>query len=777
MLRFLLFVVWVSSTLAQLTTCTTGRISLSRLPAMTMTVGTTAYTLGYCSTVNPVSTTLTRCSTAGYLAVHDTTTGSCAASYPNIITGLAQIPTGASFLVGDSSGTLRANVTIMCDRTGTAATAALLQPVTSTTASGVTTLLLRLTSYSGCSVDSFFCGPTVACEDSARSCVSGVCVDTSCTTVQAISSAVAYPANFISQVAVQDCHGTPVPNLPNTSFEMYIDGVSIKDPTFTSEATSVISNATQSPIPMVTTVLLDQSASVQQNAQTQLKAAVLSFIDSVSVNSNHYVALIVFDGTAGATVVSPHTTDFAALRTAVNGLPPALSDPASTNLYGAVMMGVEESYHMKFSFGNISDSVTSSMIVFTDGHDTASRVTRSAAISKALAFASDVRIMSVGVSNTSDADFLTQIATSGYASFVSVSDLSSTFTDIASKLKALISNTYMAMLCVPSRSTGVTLTVGLNTTQFPSNPTASFVVDASNFTGGCTAAQLWRYVDQSSSATSTPALDVLASGTISRVLSPDGAYFFNIKVANSGMTVTVSPTAVTVFYLKSSRCKLSAFCYDGQFNSSFVPDSGVLYSAMAVSSFSTSVTVTLSVTAVTTTVPPGWYFTTGATSGSLIIPLPTLDVYNLTHRSWDAAIDEGGTIVFLVWGLLSFVGFVSWLVYAICLGHVMPMINTAANEMEKSMDTYATYSPARMSASGSLGRSLLASQSYNRQLPLTATRSLGRGPVGMLTGQASPVFSEVQPYRGAPLEMHTLSSLMSPHSGYSPERRLDLDNI
>ena len=634
------------------TTCAVGRISLTSLATLTYTSSGSLYTIGFCYAVNTPRTAMTQCSNTGFVQIHNTANTACLASYNQIVTSLTSDTTGAYFVVSDTTGNQRANVSIRCDRTGTAGTANLLS-VASAASGAVTTTTITLQSIAGCAIDSFFCSDTVACSDPTKSCIQGVCFDPSCAVISTVNSTVTRPANFLGEISVQDCHGTPLANLSNTSFSVTLDGQDLSSVALRDEVAHVVDTAPETPVPLLTTLLLDQSRSVQNNGQSVLREAARTFVNIVAGNVNHYVAVIAFAGSATPTTVLPHTNDRAAILAAINtGLPPtSLADADSTDLYNAVIDGLDEAYRMTFSFGNTSSSIISSMVVFTDGYDTARRTTSTAAIVKANAMSSKVQIMAVGIDNSSDTNFLSAIATSGFYEFVSLSNLVQTFSDAAQRLVALTTNNYYVLVCIPMRGPAVPLTVRLNQTRFPSSNTLTYTINATSFTGGCSRAMLQAEVKAAPSTASASLERLALGGTLTKTIQPGAAFFFYFQFTTS-RTITITPPGTTVLYVANQRCRLSAYCTDGNFTSSFVAAAGVRYDAMVriSSAMTTATTIAL--------------FTTVSTPAPVIIIAPgvtsTFSPVNLSALSDDAGpgdVDEPAAIVFFVFGMLFFVGF------------------------------------------------------------------------------------------------------------------------
>lgn len=602
---------------AQLSTCTSGQVSLQTLVSTTYVVGTNTYTIGFCSATQPSSGTLTPCTTSGYVTIHDLTSGACTTSMNVVRSGLSIInATTSRYTVADSTGNTRATVTMICDWYSTDPTAAtLLTPIDISTVGSVTTTSLVLTSRAACPSSTYFCSSAanISCTDPTLSCINGVCIDTACTTVSmAQAPTIVQPSDFVSLVSVADCHGTTLPNLTRSYFTITMAGRNVDDASFLGEASLVFepvssSTSVATAVPQITTILIDQSNSVVQYYEDRLKEAAKEMARTImTANPNHYVAIVIFDGSAEGIVLSTHTTNQNTTLAALDQLPLATPDRQSTNLYGAIASAIRDAYRMKFSFSdyNVSD-VFASLVIFTDGFDTSNRVERATTISQATALGDDVTILSIGIANTSDVLLLSTIS-NGYAAFADgVDDIASAFASVTEKIISISQNYYNIMFCMPMRGSNVPVVIGLNQTVFPNAPTLNYSVDASRFSSGCNTTTLRSHTIAVPNITITQSAGLNASSFLTSSVPPQGAYFFHWGFNAPETTqqiISIAPKPTDVYYLmesyspanatnatatnltafSSARCVLSPYCYDGVFNDTFVPVLGARYRAFAV---------------------------------------------------------------------------------------------------------------------------------------------------------------------------------------------------
>ena len=641
----LLFIAVVTLSADAANVCRVGSISLSQMAATTFVDGTTAYTLGYCNgATQPTSTSLSACATAGYITTHSTTTGGCTVSYPTVVADITEGTNNVTYTVASSSGSNVAVVTVVCDSTMIDMTSSSLDtPVATTTSGTVTTSFFTVRSKSACPVSSYFCSSTQYCSDSTKSCIEGVCIDASCVTMSLESNnasttfVATSPANFLSQFAVTDCHGTPVAGLNMSYFNITVEGKAITDPSLIDEGDYLFQSSPDdfsSPAtrPQITTILLDQSMSVRLNYESTLKDAAINLTTRImsSVNAtsglrvqrgNNYVAILLIDGSASATVLQTHTTDMDAVLNAINSLPISTPDPQSTNLYGGIVSGLQEAYRMKLMlnqntasssstvlFDNTSN-IFSSLILFTDGYDTSARTSRAAALNEAVDVGSQVAVLTVGVANSSDTALLEAIATTGYATSVGndTSTIGEAFDEIAQRLELLSQNHYRFLFCVPFRNSGADVVIELNRTTFPLSTTASVAAqqtltmtfDASAFTSGCSTASLLSGASSSFDVQSTGSntnstlvnyVTLSSDAVLTNTIPASGAYYFqftpsaaaasrrfvgmgvvddplplmrelfNPQAAGSQL-ITVSPTGTVAYYLNSTETASSSGLY------------------------------------------------------------------------------------------------------------------------------------------------------------------------------------------------------------------------
>lgn len=279
------------------------------------------------------------------------------------------------------------------------------------------------------------------------------------------------------QVARED--GQPVPGLSVDAFELLDNGVS--DSGFeSSKAFQPKPGRFQTSVAL----LLDMSGSITGSAALPLlKTASKAFVDSSLDAAGVAVGVWWFDGGADLVQLVNFTNDAAALKAAIDGLDSSVTRDNSTNLNGAVQLGigVVEQRMQDGAAGGVTQA--GALVIFTDGTDQANRVPASTALSAVAA--STISIYSIGLRGEIDESFLTQIGRSGSAFADNASALLSEFTGVGDQIEAMANSFYVLAYCSPRRG-GVNNTLTIRVRLGEQQAEGSTTYPAVNFTGGCT---------------------------------------------------------------------------------------------------------------------------------------------------------------------------------------------------------------------------------------------------------------------------------------------------
>lgn len=279
------------------------------------------------------------------------------------------------------------------------------------------------------------------------------------------------------QVSTED--GEPVPNLDVDAFELLDNGVS--DSGFeSSKAFQPKPGRFQTSVAL----LLDMSGSITgSDALPLLKTASKAFVDSSLDASGVVVGVWWFDGGSDLVQLMNFTDDAAAIKAAIDGLNAGVTRDNSTNLNGAVELGIDvvEERLQEGSGGSVIQ--TGALVIFTDGTDQANRVPAARALSAVAA--SNIAIYSIGLRGEIDESFLTQIGRSGSAFADNAAALLSEFTGVGDQIEAMANSFYVLAYCSPRRG-GVSNELMIRVTLGERQAAATTTYPAVNFTGGCT---------------------------------------------------------------------------------------------------------------------------------------------------------------------------------------------------------------------------------------------------------------------------------------------------
>jgi len=286
------------------------------------------------------------------------------------------------------------------------------------------------------------------------------------------------PAKVTVTFRVSGADGSPVPNLPVSSFEILDNGLS--DSGFESSKAFQPKGGN-----FVTSValLLDMSGSITgSSALPALQSAAKAFVDNALDAPAVTVGVWWFDG--GADIVQLHdfSADAASLKSAIDGLNASVTRDNSTNLNGAVVLGIDLVEDRIASGVPSGATQTGALVVFTDGTDQASRVTSTAALNAVQE--TSIGVYSIGLRGEIDETFLGRIGRSGSAFADNSAALLEKFTGVGDQIQALANSFYILAYCSPRRA-GTANELTIRVTAGPRHGEAKTTYAAVNFTGGC----------------------------------------------------------------------------------------------------------------------------------------------------------------------------------------------------------------------------------------------------------------------------------------------------
>lgn len=293
------------------------------------------------------------------------------------------------------------------------------------------------------------------------------------------------PAKVSVFFKVEEKDGTPVAGLMDSDFSIYEKGRNDEQTRLisTDEAERQISPRAQL-FAYNTLLILDLSASVTNNDLPKLKEASKQFIRAIIPEDNDgsvKIGVSWFDGEDVLHQLTDFSGDVSLLSAAIDGITPDISNDNSTDLFGAVMKGVDSVSEALYQ--NDDRISAASMVIFTDGTDQAARYSKEQAYEKVNLAKDRMTFYTIGLGSEIDEDVL---ATIGVNSFEFASDtdkLIETFDRIAQRVSNDANSYYLFEYCSPKRNGTNELTIEALYGMLKGETSTNFVADG--FTGGC----------------------------------------------------------------------------------------------------------------------------------------------------------------------------------------------------------------------------------------------------------------------------------------------------
>ena len=288
---------------------------------------------------------------------------------------------------------------------------------------------------------------------------------------------------------VSDRLGNPVAGLTASQFTIYEQGRN--DACFN----TISSNESQGRISSnsqvfnnTTLLVLDLSNSVLANSLSELKAASASFITNVmpaSPSESFRMGIYWFDGEDVLHELNALTSDRQELIDSIDGITSEISNDPSTDLYGAIIKATD------ISEGLIQESLqeriigASSIVVFTDGTDQASRYSESAALSAVENANPNISFFTIGLGSEIDPNILEEIGKTFSAFAGNEAELESTFNEISLKVSERANSFYLFEYCTPKRDGSGENNLVIQVVNGNQQGAVQTEFDATGFTAGC----------------------------------------------------------------------------------------------------------------------------------------------------------------------------------------------------------------------------------------------------------------------------------------------------
>lgn len=268
------------------------------------------------------------------------------------------------------------------------------------------------------------------------------------------------PALVSIFVKVKTCSGAALTDLTIEDFSILEDDASISN----SESQPDIFPSEQS-YRSNTVLLLDLSGSiVKTGALVELKDAAKRFVETLfEANDVAHLALYWFDGSAAIYQLADFSSDKTDLIQKIDLLTESTPSDDSTNLNGAVLSGLEalaqEDKRLREEAINFT---LSSLVIFTDGTDRASRVTETKSLEAVRAAGSNVLIQTVGLGDEINPSNLSQVGRDGFESAQNTDQIALAFERAAERISLESKSFYLVRYCSPRRAGSHDLTVQID---------------------------------------------------------------------------------------------------------------------------------------------------------------------------------------------------------------------------------------------------------------------------------------------------------------------------
>ncbi len=270
------------------------------------------------------------------------------------------------------------------------------------------------------------------------------------------------PSNITVAFKVETANGEPVAGLQtgdfnsvgaeNNNFEIWENDRKISQ----DESTAKI-DPDSGDFDYYVYMLLDLSQSILNNSLDQTKLGAKTLVENLFAKgfraNSLKVKIAFFDGSDAVQVIQNFTNDASILQEKIDEISTDISNDPSTNLYGAVIKGVEE-LNSTIVESQISEEkyiVAGSLILFTDGTDQASRNTYNQALDAVNNANSNAKIFAIGLGGETDEDVLQRIGKDGYKKAEDAADLADTFGQIADLIVQETDSYYVLRYCSPKR--------------------------------------------------------------------------------------------------------------------------------------------------------------------------------------------------------------------------------------------------------------------------------------------------------------------------------------
>jgi len=294
------------------------------------------------------------------------------------------------------------------------------------------------------------------------------------------------PANISVLFKIETENGEPITGIGANNFQIFEDNFSISE--FESQQ-AILPKPEK--FTSHTLLLLDLSGSILESERglESLKEAAQSFVYAMMPDPESEdfgeieMGIWWFDGAWNIHSLVDFSSDADRLLSGIDSIEKDISHDNSTNLYGAVIRGMEKLENMANTEED-STVLVGSLVMFTDGRDQASRNTKNEALRAVKNAGDSVSVYSIGLkSEELDEETLVTIGRDGFLSADNIQELVPKFEEIADTIRKDVNSYYLLEYCSPKREGSHDLKISVSYGVLSGTMTTCFC--ASDFRGGC----------------------------------------------------------------------------------------------------------------------------------------------------------------------------------------------------------------------------------------------------------------------------------------------------
>lgn len=284
-----------------------------------------------------------------------------------------------------------------------------------------------------------------------------------------------------------------VPKLYPENFTIYERGRNDDCPKQISNNESSARISTNSQIFIYNSMLvLDLSGSVIGTSLDELKEASKSFIDNVmpqstidNPNDGFRMGIWWFDGEDVLHPLIGFTNDKDVLKAKIDGIRTDISQDPSTDLFGAVIKSTEIAYQSVQEYSQNDILSASSIVIFTDGTDQASRHSYDEVLSTVNNAIPEIKYFTIGLGDEIDQEVLRSIGTEGTIFAENKDELEVKFKETAALVGAEANSFYLFEYCSPKRDGSGLSEVTIVVESDGRFGSLQSTFDATGFSSGC----------------------------------------------------------------------------------------------------------------------------------------------------------------------------------------------------------------------------------------------------------------------------------------------------